>query len=215
VINTIQYGILEYSTLKITYMTLLFVGSQMIGVTTFWLVQRHFRLPTKTMLIFNVFAIVLLTLWGLVGIWTEKLGFHNLWEVYVFNAYHGLLISPWYAYSQTMISEVTPQGHEFLFFSLFAIAGKSSSFIGPIVSSAISDATASTSIAKYNTPFWFLFPLGVVSSVLLFFVDVEKSREECREFVRRWEDAGMESIVDRDRQQRLEKIDVVPALTSN
>jgi len=30
-----------------------------------------------------------------------------------------------------MISEVTPRGKEFLFFSLFSIIGKTSSFIGP------------------------------------------------------------------------------------
>lgn len=80
-----------------------------------------------------------------------------------------------------MISEVTPRGKEFLFFSLFSIIGKTSSFIGPIVSSAIIDATPS---GNESTPFYFLFALSVVSfGVLLVFVDLKKSRKEQEEFL--------------------------------
>jgi MFS-type transporter involved in bile tolerance (Atg22 family) len=80
-----------------------------------------------------------------------------------------------------MISEVTPRGHEFLFFSLFSIIGKTSSFIGPIVSSAIIDATPSGNV---STPFYFLFALSVVSFGVLFFgVDLGKSRREQERFL--------------------------------
>lgn len=80
-----------------------------------------------------------------------------------------------------MISEVTPRGKEFLFFSLFSIIGKTSSFIGPIVSSAIIDATPS---GNESTPFYFLFALSVVSfAVLAVFVDLKKSRKEQEEFL--------------------------------
>ena len=75
-----------------------------------------------------------------------------------------------------MISEVTPRGHDFLFFSLFSIIGKTSSFIGPIVSSAIIDASPTGNV---STPFYFLFALSVVSfGILLFGVDLKKSRKE-------------------------------------
>lgn len=82
-----------------------------------------------------------------------------------------------------MISEVTPRGKEFLFFSLFSIIGKTSSFIGPLVSSAIIDATPS---GNNSTPFYFLFGLSLVSFLfLLFFVDLEKSRAEQADFLER------------------------------
>ena len=81
-----------------------------------------------------------------------------------------------------MISEVTPRGHEFLFFSLFSIIGKTSSFIGPIVSSAIVDATPSGNV---STPFYFLFALSIVSFAVLFFgVDLKKSQKEQEEFLK-------------------------------
>ena len=85
-----------------------------------------------------------------------------------------------------MISEVTPRGKEFLFFSLFSIIGKTSSFIGPLVSSAIIDAAGSGTKYVNNTPFYFLFSLSLLSYLfLVFFVDVKKSRIEQAEFLER------------------------------
>jgi len=105
-----------------------------------------------------------------------------------------------------MISEVTPRGKEFLFFSLFSIVGKTSSFIGPLVSSAIIDDTVSCSSSPFvgrptgmaqtveltkaqgnnSSPFYFLFALSIVSFLfLLFFVDLKKSREEQAIFLER------------------------------
>ena len=75
-----------------------------------------------------------------------------------------------------MISEVTPRGKEFLFFSLFSIIGKTSSFIGPLVSSAIIDASPN---GNNSTPFYFLFSLSSASFALLALgVDLKKSRKE-------------------------------------
>ena len=82
-----------------------------------------------------------------------------------------------------MISEVTPRGKEFLFFSLFSIIGKASSFIGPLVSSAIIDATPD---GNTSTPFYFLFALSLLSFLgLAIFVDLKKSRTEQAEFLER------------------------------
>jgi MFS-type transporter involved in bile tolerance (Atg22 family) len=109
-------------------------------------------------------------------------GFHQAWELWVYQAFYGLFVCPWYTYSQTMISEVTPRGKEFLFFSLFSIIGKTSSFIGPFVTSAIIvDADNNNSAA-----FYFLFALSLVSFLfMLFFVDVKQSRVEQAEFLER------------------------------
>ena len=81
-----------------------------------------------------------------------------------------------------MISEVTPRGHEFLFFSLFGVIGKTSSFIGPLVSSAIIDADPSH---NSSSPFYFLFGLSLVSCfVLVFFIDLKKSQVEQDKFLK-------------------------------
>ena len=82
-----------------------------------------------------------------------------------------------------MISEVTPRGKEFLFFSLFSIMGKTSAFIGPIVSSAIIDASPT---GNSSLPFYFLFGLTALSlGLLAFFVDLKKSRKEQADYLAR------------------------------
>jgi MFS-type transporter involved in bile tolerance (Atg22 family) len=98
-----------------------------------------------------------------------------------------------------MISEVTPRGHEFLFFSLFSIIGKTSSFIGPLVSSAIIDASPTGNV---SAPFYFLFALSLVSfAVLVFCVDLKKSQTEQEKFLldklRRLESSSSESTEER------------------
>jgi MFS-type transporter involved in bile tolerance (Atg22 family) len=98
-----------------------------------------------------------------------------------------------------MISEVTPRGKEFLFFSLFSIIGKTSSFIGPFISSAIIDDTGNNS-----SPFYFLFALSLASFLfLLFFVDVKKSRVEQAAFLER-ERIAKETLKGRDSGSTLE-----------
>lgn len=178
VIGTLQNSIVTYNSLELTYLLIVGITAQAVGIYSFWSVQRRYGLPTKTM--FNVVAvgIILLDGWGMIGIWSQRFGFHHVWEVWAYQAFYGLFVCPWYSYSQTMISEVTPRGKEFLFFSLFSIIGKTSAFIGPLVSSAIIDDTGNNS-----TPFYFLFSLSLVSFIfLLFFVDVKKSRKEQEAF---------------------------------
>ncbi|PIL35431.1 MFS general substrate transporter [Ganoderma sinense ZZ0214-1] len=209
VIGTLQNSVVSYSTLQLTLLLIVGIVTQGLGIYLFWLVQKRFQIPTKTMLCFNVLWILILTVWGLIGIHTDKFGFKHVWEIWLYQAYYGLMVCPWYAYSQTMISEVSPLPQMFLFFALFSVVGKTSAFIGPLVSSAIITASGNND----NYPFAFLFTLcvpclscehssltlwpacapirryderhtsGALSTVFLYLVDVEKSRKECEEFV--------------------------------
>ncbi|KAH7086451.1 autophagy-related protein 22-like protein [Paraphoma chrysanthemicola] len=179
VIATLQNEIVAFNSLQLTYLLIVGIAAQVVGIGAFWRIQKYYKLSTKTMFMAIAVSIVLLDAWGLVGIWTETFGFKHKWEVWAYQVFYGLLVCPWYSYSQTMISEVTPRGKEFLFFSLFSIIGKTSAFIGPLVSSAIIDRTDNNS-----SPFYFLLSLSVVSCVwLYFFVDVGKSKVEQRVFL--------------------------------
>lgn len=83
-----------------------------------------------------------------------------------------------------MISEVVPRGKEFLFFSVFSVIGKTSSFIGPFVSSAIIERATSSGWAQpTNAPFIFLLALGAISFGIIWLVDVPQSRRECRRYL--------------------------------
>ena len=186
VIATLQNSIVAYDTLTLTYLLLVGIAAQAIGIYSFWWIQQRFQLGTKTMFNAIMIGIILLDGWGMIGIWTQRFGFHHVWEVWVYQTFYGLIVCPWYSYSQIMISEVTPRGKEFLFFSLFSIIGKTSAFIGPLVSSAIIDdtITASNPTGNNSTPFYFLFGLSVLSFVgLACFVDLKKSRVEQARFL--------------------------------
>ncbi|OAA38895.1 Major facilitator superfamily domain, general substrate transporter [Metarhizium rileyi] len=182
VILTLQSQVVSYSTLTLTYLLILNVACQVIGVGGFWFTQRRLRLSVKPM--FNAIMVftVLLDAWGAIGNWTNKLGFHNVWEIWVYQVFNGLFISPWYCYAQIMISSVTPRGHEFLFFSIFNIIGKASSVIGPLISSAIIDATPGGS--NNSAPFYFLFALSLLSAVGIWrYLDLEESTREQERFL--------------------------------
>ncbi|KAF9466646.1 autophagy-related protein 22-like protein [Collybia nuda] len=191
VVGTLQNSVVSYSTLQLTLLLIVGIVSQGLGIYLFWRVQRRYKISTKAMLSFNVFWIMvccicsslygerILTVWGLIGVHTNKFGFKHIWEIWLYQAFYGFMVCPWYAYSQTMISEVSPLPQMFLFFALFSVVGKTSAFIGPFVSSAIITAADDNN----NMPFAFLFGLGATSSIFLWMVDVDKSRIECDQFV--------------------------------
>ncbi|KAL8939782.1 MAG: hypothetical protein Q9216_003169 [Gyalolechia sp. 2 TL-2023] len=181
VIATLQNTIVEYDTLTLTYLLLVGIAAQAVGIYSFWWIQQRFSLGTKTMFTAVMVAIIILDGWGMLGIWTQSFGFHHVYEVWLYQTFYGLFVCPWYSYSQIMISEVTPRGKEFLFFSLFSIIGKTSSFIGPLVSSAIIDASPN---GNSSTPFYFLFGLSCLScAVLVVGVDLKRSRREQEVFL--------------------------------
>lgn len=96
------------------------------------------------------------------------------------------MISPWYSYGQTMISEVSPLSQMFLFFALFSIVGKTSAFIGPFVSDAIIQDAGGNN----NVCFAFLLALGCVGLVLLWLIDMPEARRQCDAFIAAEEKRG-------------------------
>ncbi|KAL4987234.1 autophagy-related protein 22-like protein [Aspergillus falconensis] len=181
VISTLQNSIVAYNTLQLTYLLIVGIAAQAIGIYAFWHIQSRLSLSPQTLFHTIAAAIIVLDLWGMIGIFTNRFGFHHTWEIWAYQAYYGLFVCPWYSYSQIMISEVTPRGHEFLFFSLFSIVGKTSSFIGPLVSSAIIDASES---GNASLPFYFLVGISVLAAgVLGVWLDLGRSRREQEAFL--------------------------------
>ena len=138
VIATLQNTVVAYDTLTLTYILIVGIAAQAVGIYSFWWIQQRFRLSTKTMFNAVMIGIVLLYVlscilnlqlanvhnsdgWGMIGIWTQKFGFHHVWEFWVYQTFYGLLwvkrcscswhsvlthfsVCPWYSYSQIMVS---------------------------------------------------------------------------------------------------------------
>jgi MFS-type transporter involved in bile tolerance (Atg22 family) len=71
----------------------------------------------------NLFS-VLIPLYGVAGLWSDKVGYHHVRDFWLYNIVFGLFQAPYYAYAQTMMSEVTPRGYEGMFFGLFGITNR-------------------------------------------------------------------------------------------
>lgn len=87
--------------------------------------------------------------------------------------------------------------------------GKTSSFIGPLVSSAIIDRSGGNN----STPFYSLTALSAVSFVILvWFVDLKESRTEQERFLREEEEAKMglggEDVGEGQRVESMENVGV-------
>ncbi|KAI0438883.1 autophagy-related protein 22-like protein [Xylaria telfairii] len=182
VIATLQNEVVSYDTLTLTYLLIVGIVAQAVGIAVYWWLQRRYEISAKMMFNVVMVGIVLLDAWGMIGNWTDNFGFHHVWEIWLYQAFYGLFVCQWYSYSQIIISSVTPRGHEFLFFSLFTIVGKTSSFIGPFVSSAIIDASPGHD--NNSAPFYFLFALTLASAIgLWLFLDLDKSAREQEAFL--------------------------------
>lgn len=94
VIATLQNTVVSYNTLKLTYLLIVGIAAQLVGIYGFWMVQKRFGLSTKVMFDVVMLGILLLDGWGMVGIWTQKFGFHNEWEFWLYQVVYGLVVRP-------------------------------------------------------------------------------------------------------------------------
>jgi len=72
------------------------------------------------------FGSLLVAVWGMIGIWTTKVGYHNVWEFWLFNAQFGFTMGAQFSYGQAFMAELVPRGREYMFFSLLGIVSKGS-----------------------------------------------------------------------------------------
>ncbi|ESK94094.1 autophagy-related protein atg22b2 [Moniliophthora roreri MCA 2997] len=164
----------SFSFLQNTYLGLSQAITSTMSTLGFWYIQKYWKLSTKKMFIVTNVVTILIPLWGMIGIWTDIIGFHNAWEFWFYNIVFGLFQAPYYAFSQTMMAELTPPGFDNMFFGLFGLSNRASSMIGPNVIQAIIDKSGSN-----WTGFPFLFALCFLASVVIWFgVDVTKGRRD-------------------------------------
>ncbi|PSS10509.1 hypothetical protein M430DRAFT_108317 [Amorphotheca resinae ATCC 22711] len=177
-VSIIQNNVVSFSFLEITYLGLAQAGCSIFSTFGFWYFQKYFGIKTKYMfMVTNAFS-VFIPFYGMLGLWTQRVGYHHVRDFWIYNVLFGLFQAPYYAYAQTMMSEVTPRGYENMFFGLFGITNRASSIIGPNVVQAIINSTNNNWMG-----FPFLFALCSCASIVIWFVDIEKGRENCRVYV--------------------------------
>jgi len=179
-ISIAQTQAVKFSAIYNTYFLLVQGSCAALGCWGYYKLQKHFDLKTKTILQIVNFCCLLTAIWGMIGIWTTRIGFHHQWEFWLFAGTYGFTFGPQFSYGQAMMAELVPHGREYLFFSLLGIVSKGSSWIGPLVCSAIVDRSGNQWCA-----FAFVAALIFVPFVGIFFISEEKSRIECEAYLAR------------------------------
>ncbi|KAI9830541.1 MAG: hypothetical protein M1819_005499 [Sarea resinae] len=96
-VSIIQNDQVAFSFLQITYLGITQAVCSIASTFGYWYIQKYFRIPTKPMFLFTNFFSVFIPFYGMIGLWTQRAGYHNKWEFYFYNAVFGLFQAPYYA----------------------------------------------------------------------------------------------------------------------
>lgn len=122
-------------------------------------VQTMLQLETKTMLMTTLCTVALVPAWAIVGVWSRDFGLRTGWEMLAISSVFGSCLGPMQGLSRAMYSELIPEGQEAAYFSLYQLTDKGSGFVGPLVVSAVIQATG-------NMRYSLFYPLGLIGVAL-------------------------------------------------
>jgi UMF1 family MFS transporter len=171
---------LHMGTIAIALLSITSIGSGIVGAFAWPRVQKRFALQPKSVLLCCVAGMEVIPLYGLLGYIPlfKNLGFIGLqqaWEIYPIAVVHGIVMGGISSYARSVYAPLIPEGSEAAFFALYAVTDKGSSAFGPALVGWIVDHAGSIRPA-----FIFLAVLVVLPAPLLWWLDVEKGREDAR-----------------------------------
>lgn len=173
IVNILQNDAIDFDSITYCGLFALVYGLEFVCIMINQYIQAKFKISPKWMFFAAACGIEFTNLWGLIGIWTDKIGYHHVWEFWFYQACIGVLTSGWFSYGQTLMAEVSPAPKMYIFFALYNTLGKTAAFIGPFITGAIIDDTGNT-----NTGFYFTFFTGLIALVLLAMVDTDKAKRD-------------------------------------
>jgi UMF1 family MFS transporter len=171
---------LHMGTIAIALLSITSIGSGIVGAFAWPRIQRHFSMRPKSVLLCCVAGMEIIPLYGLLGFLPvfQRLGFIGLqkaWEIYPIAVLHGLVMGGISSYARSVYAPLIPEGSEAAFFALYAVTDKGSSAFGPALVGWIVDH-----VGSIRPAFVFLAVLVVLPAPLLWWLDVEKGRENAR-----------------------------------
>ncbi len=149
-----------------------------LGAFSWAFISRRFGLrPHQTILtcicIFELIPIYgLLSYLDIVKSW-GVIGLQQPWEMYPVGAVYGLVLGGLSSYCRSLFGELIPPGSEAAFYALYAITDKGSSVFGPAIVGVIINKTG-----EIRPAFWFLAVLVGLPAPLIYFVNVDRGKEE-------------------------------------
>lgn len=118
--------------------------ASVLGNAFFYLLQKFTKMTSKSILVLLLGLMGLVPTYGVLGLFSDRIGLHHEWEIYLFAVFYGFLVGALQSYSRVIFSELIPPGDESEFFSLYAITDKGSSWLGPLLQSLLLNATGNS-----------------------------------------------------------------------
>ncbi|KAJ3211175.1 Autophagy protein 22 [Dinochytrium kinnereticum] len=143
------------------------------GGNYLWLLfQQRFKWSTKSMIILLLTLMTALPIYGILGLFAP-FGLRHKWELFPCGIYYGCLLGALQSFCRVLFSELLPPGQESEFFALYSITDKGSSWFGPLIVGAITDATHQI---RYS--FFFLLVMIALPVLFIWYLDPEKGRRD-------------------------------------
>ncbi|KAF9346271.1 Autophagy protein 22 [Mortierella sp. NVP85] len=140
----------------------------------FWIWMQNSRglSPLRTVII-NSCLFGLIPVYCLLGlIESSPVGLKQEWELYVLAGLFGFFMGAIYSSNRVVYAQFIPFGHENELFALYEMSSVSSSWIAPLICTAIIER------ASVRHTWWFLASQFFIPAFMLVFVNVEKGRVE-------------------------------------
>ncbi|KAL5382413.1 hypothetical protein DPSP01_006513 [Paraphaeosphaeria sporulosa] len=169
---------LHMGTIPLVFLSLTSIGFSMVGAFSWPRVAARYSLSPKIVLIACIVGMEIIPLYGLLGYIPilKRLGVGGIqkpFEIYLVGIIHGLVMGGISSYARSVYAPLIPEGSEAAFFALYAVTDKGSSAVGPALVGWIVNRAGTIRPA-----FIFLAVLVMLPGPLLWWLDVEKGRED-------------------------------------
>ncbi|KAI1300749.1 hypothetical protein EDD11_005950 [Mortierella claussenii] len=180
IIMVILYRELGFTHTHSLVIVALYAVTATLGTYVFMFIRRIWSLTTRFMIFLTLgFYVLFLSYMIVVPMFTDKLGLRHSWEGWACTVYTGLIVATFYSSMRVLLAELCPPGDENEWFSLYLLADKGSSWLGPFVTGAIY-----TVAHDYRKGLWFPLALIILGALMLSRVNVDLGKDQAREFAR-------------------------------
>ncbi|KAF9907879.1 Autophagy protein 22 [Lobosporangium transversale] len=153
-----------------------FISAGLGIVFWIWIQNSRGLSPLKTVII-NSCLFGLIPVYCLLGLIEGcPIGLKQGWELYMLAVFFGVFQGAIYSSNRVVYAQFIPLGHENELFALYEMSSVSSSWIAPLVCTAIIERSS------VRHTWWFLGSQFFIPAFMLLFINVEKGRSEATAF---------------------------------
>ena len=86
-VSIIQNNVVSFSFLQITYLGLANAATSTFSTFGFWYIQKYLGIKTKHMFMVTNACSVFIPFYGMLGLWTDKVGYHQVRDFWIWNTH--------------------------------------------------------------------------------------------------------------------------------